>query len=112
MWANIYRIPTNGKVSFDKWIIIGAGLVLFLFFGLGQDATTMYKGWMLKLGLDKYWERMRKNKEQARKQNFVSDWSASTKVEKATTPGIMGSMGFGSLGGDDDEYAFKYMFSD
>ena len=104
MWADIYKIPTSGKVSFDKWIIIGAGLLLFLFFGLGQDATTMYKGWMVKAGLDKHWERMRKNEQkQARKRNFVSDWSGSTKMEKATTSGVMGSVGLNSLGGDDDE---------
>jgi len=104
MWADIYRIPTNGKVAFDKWIIIGAGLLLFLFFGLGQDAAIMYKGWMVKVGLDKHWERMRKNKkEEARKRHFVSDWSGSMKAEKVTTSRIMGSVGLNSLGDDEDE---------
>ena len=90
-------------MAFDKWIVIGAGLLLFLFFGLGQDATTMYKGWIVKVGLDKHWERMRKNEqEQARKRHFVSDWSGSTKAEKVTTSRIMGSVGLNSLGDDDE----------
>ena len=27
------------------------GFALFLFFGLGKDAVTMYRGWMLSIGL-------------------------------------------------------------
>ncbi|KAF8443509.1 pheromone A receptor-domain-containing protein [Terfezia claveryi] len=104
MWADIYRIPTNGKVAFDKWMIIGAGLLLFLFFGFGQDANTMYKDWIVKAGLGKYWERMRKNKkEEARKRHFVNDWSGNTKKEKIITSGIMGLAELNSLGDDDDD---------
>lgn len=64
----------------------------------------MYKDWIVKAGLDKHWERMRKNhKEEARNRHFVSDWSGSTKTEKTTTSGIMGSGGLNCLGDDDDE---------
>ena len=44
-------IPTEGSVSFDRWIQIGAGFLVFCFFGMGQDAMKGYKKGLLKLGL-------------------------------------------------------------
>lgn len=38
-------------ISFDRWIRIIGGVLLFLFFGMGQDAVTMYKSWLKKMGL-------------------------------------------------------------
>lgn len=92
-WKIIYRIPTNGHVAFDKWIIIGAGLILFVFFGLGHDAAIMYRGWMKTVGLDKHWDRMKKRQQKhGMQQSMSSGWSGSTGMGKATNTGIMNSI--------------------
>lgn len=49
-WAQIIEVPTHGSVIFDRWIRIALGFTIFTFFGLGKDATAMYRGWLLKLG--------------------------------------------------------------
>lgn len=50
-WERIILVPTYGKLQFDRWIHFLMGFALFLFFGLGKDAVTMYRGWMLSIGL-------------------------------------------------------------
>lgn len=50
-WWDIIRIPSGGAVLFDRWMQIGAGLALFLFFGLGRDAKAMYRRWLIDVGL-------------------------------------------------------------
>ena len=50
-WWDIILVPSGGTVLFDRWMQIGAGLVLFIFFGLGQDAKAMYRRWLVKIGL-------------------------------------------------------------
>lgn len=50
-WGDIILIPTSGKVNFDRWIQIAIGFGVFIFFGFGQDAQTMYRKWLLKAGL-------------------------------------------------------------
>lgn len=44
-------VPTQGSVSFDRWIQVGAGMLVFIFFGMGQDATKGYKKGLVKIGL-------------------------------------------------------------
>ena len=50
-WWDIVLVPSGGAILFDRWMQIGAGLALFIFFGLGQDAKAMYRRWLLKIGL-------------------------------------------------------------
>lgn len=50
-WWQIIKIPTGGSVIFDRWIRIALGFTIFIFFGLGKDATAMYRSWLLKIGL-------------------------------------------------------------
>ena len=50
MWSDITLIPTHGVVTFDHWIQLAIGYAVFLFFGMGADATKMYRKWLLKLG--------------------------------------------------------------
>lgn len=79
-WSYIYKVP-NRYVPFDKWISIGAGLILFFFFGVGRDAVLMYKGWMQTVGLYKHWERMKMRRENRNgKVGNSSGWSGSTRV--------------------------------
>lgn len=50
-WWDIILVPSGGAVLFDRWMQIGAGLALFLLFGLGQDAKAMYRRWLVNIGL-------------------------------------------------------------
>ena len=46
-------VPTGGVVAFDRWIQVGAGMLVFVFFGMGQDAVKGYRKAMRKVGLGK-----------------------------------------------------------
>ncbi|CAO1603893.1 a-factor receptor [Xanthoria calcicola] len=50
-WMDIIMVPTHGFVSIDRWISVVLGIFIFLFFGLGSDATKMYRKWWIKLRL-------------------------------------------------------------
>ncbi|KAI9741826.1 MAG: a-factor receptor [Cirrosporium novae-zelandiae] len=52
-WNQIPKVPQNGKIPFWVWIPLASGIVVFFFFGIGRDATTMYRSWLSKLGLGK-----------------------------------------------------------
>lgn len=48
-------VPTFGQlVQWDGVISIICGYIVFICFGVGQDAVDMYKSWGLHFGLDKY----------------------------------------------------------
>lgn len=57
-WGQIPKVPTGGLVGFDRWIALGTGILIFLFFGLGKDAKEMYSGWAIKLGLRRLMTRL------------------------------------------------------
>ncbi|MCJ1388307.1 a-factor receptor [Xylographa bjoerkii] len=50
-WNEIVMVPTAGAVTFDRWIRIALGVVVFACFGTGQEAVRMYKAWLCALGL-------------------------------------------------------------
>ncbi|KAL8993526.1 MAG: hypothetical protein Q9188_007308, partial [Gyalolechia gomerana] len=50
-WMDIIMVPQHGVVPLDRWITIVLGILVFLFFGLGSDATKMYRKCWLRLGL-------------------------------------------------------------
>jgi hypothetical protein len=39
----------------DRWAYVGVGFVLFLLFGVGQEASIMYKSCLAKLGFGRWW---------------------------------------------------------
>ncbi|KAF3480741.1 a-pheromone receptor PreA [Arthroderma uncinatum] len=49
-WSEIAKFPMHGQVYYDRWIQAAAGFLLFLFFGIGHDATMMYRSILLRLG--------------------------------------------------------------
>ncbi|KAJ9192255.1 hypothetical protein DTO166G4_6291 [Paecilomyces variotii] len=51
-WNTIIKVATHGQSFFDRWIPIGGTLVLFIFFGFGKDATSMYRSILTKLGVN------------------------------------------------------------
>ncbi|KAL8646400.1 MAG: hypothetical protein Q9210_006166 [Variospora velana] len=48
-WMNIIMVPQHGIVPLDRWMPIILGILIFVFFGMGSDATRMYRKWWLKL---------------------------------------------------------------
>lgn len=51
-WSQrIVLVPTSGNLLLDRWFHMLMGFALFIFFGLGKDAMTMYRGWLLNIGL-------------------------------------------------------------
>lgn len=52
-WNEIIMVPSQGTVLFDRWIWLGSGLVVFIFFGLGKEAVSMYRSGLLAVGLGK-----------------------------------------------------------
>ncbi|KAL8935257.1 MAG: hypothetical protein Q9216_005521 [Gyalolechia sp. 2 TL-2023] len=50
-WMDIIMVPQHGVVPLDRWITIVLGILVFLFFGLGSDATKMYRKCWLRLRL-------------------------------------------------------------
>ncbi|KAJ6130743.1 hypothetical protein N7512_003523 [Penicillium capsulatum] len=50
-WYVIQRYPTQGQVFFDRYLPIAMGLMIFVFFGFGRDATRMYRTALWYLGL-------------------------------------------------------------
>ena len=53
-WGRIHRLPTYDFVQFDRWISVGSGFLLFIFFGMGTDAFRMYRGWLLAIGVGRF----------------------------------------------------------
>lgn len=51
-WNTIIKVATHGQIFFDRWIPIGGALSLFVFFGFGKDATSMYRSIFVKLGIE------------------------------------------------------------
>ncbi|KAI5207005.1 fungal pheromone STE3G-protein-coupled receptor [Aureobasidium subglaciale] len=51
-WNVIVGMPS--AVIYDRWINLGCGFLIFFFFGLGKDAKGMYREWLLKMGLGKW----------------------------------------------------------
>lgn len=64
-WSEVMMIPTGGKVAFDRWIRVSAGFLLFIFFGLGHEATEMYRKWLVKFGLGRCFPNLIQNRDVA-----------------------------------------------
>lgn len=52
-WGYVSIIPSLGQVLFDRWLRIVSGILIFCFFGLGDDALRMYRGWLCMIGMNK-----------------------------------------------------------
>lgn len=52
-WSQITKVPTNGKVFYDRWTPIAAGFMIFIFFGCGRDASRIYRAVLRPFGLDR-----------------------------------------------------------
>ena len=66
-WAVIFRLPYIGEANFDRWIDVGAGFLMFGFFGMGSEAVRMYKGWFGLVGLGRLWEGLMRDRNERRR---------------------------------------------
>lgn len=59
-WSDLIEMVA-GQVDggFDRWVQIGTALLVFPFFGLGQDAKALYRSWLLRMKMD-YFTKLRK----------------------------------------------------
>lgn len=67
-WSNVHKPGWSQRIQrldeatekkrfyhpIDRWCGVATGFFLFLLFGLGQEATTMYKSWLGKLGFARW----------------------------------------------------------
>ncbi|OJD22543.1 hypothetical protein ACJ73_06107 [Blastomyces percursus] len=53
-WGHIGKVPMNGIVYYDRWIQVSCGFLLFAFFGFGKDATLMYRAFLIRIGLGRF----------------------------------------------------------
>lgn len=56
-WADrvVWARESPNVIEFDRWVQIALSFVGFGFFGLGQDAITMYKTWLLRIRIAMGW---------------------------------------------------------
>ena len=83
-WGQIILMPTRGAVDPGEWIQIAVGLLIFAFFGLGNDAMGMYRKWMLWLGFGNLFPLLNLT---SRERRQLKDSQASiTTSTKSSTP--------------------------
>lgn len=89
-WLGITKIPTNGRIQFDRWIPVGTGFLVFAVFGLGKDAMTMYREWLNIIGIGKFLPDFVMGIKKERSQNGsgiaaqLSSWRQKRSVEQKT----------------------------
>ena len=49
--SQITKVPTNGRLKFDRWLPPAFSVLIFIFFGMGQDAANMYNNFFNIIGL-------------------------------------------------------------
>ncbi|KAI7645324.1 hypothetical protein KC318_g20120, partial [Hortaea werneckii] len=50
-WNDIAMIRSDGDIVFDRFIWLGCGIMVFLTFGFGKEAVSMYRNGLLAVGL-------------------------------------------------------------
>jgi pheromone a factor receptor len=53
-WNSTFLIPSGGVILFDRYIWLAGGLLIFLTFGFGREASKMYREMLVKVGLARF----------------------------------------------------------
>lgn len=53
MWDQVVLVKGDGQPFYNSWIVLGFGILVFVFFGFGKEAIAMYRTCLLALRLDK-----------------------------------------------------------
>lgn len=57
-WRKIVYMASHGRILYDRFLALGFGVLVFIFFGFGKDAVGMYKASLTAMGLGKCVGRM------------------------------------------------------
>ncbi|KAF1947128.1 STE3-domain-containing protein [Clathrospora elynae] len=71
----IIKIPVFGQVSFEKWVQVGTGYIIFLLFGTGSDAHNLYKKMLVSVGAGQVWPSL-----------YIESAGASASASASATP--------------------------
>lgn len=58
-WSAMVAAPTHGQITYDGFVWLAGGVVIFLIFGLGKDAVRMYRDGLLACGAGRIWPGLR-----------------------------------------------------
>ncbi|KAL1991683.1 hypothetical protein VTN49DRAFT_4991 [Thermomyces lanuginosus] len=53
-WNTIVMVDTLNQVQYQPWISVGGSVLLFLFFGLSPESLEMYRQYLVRLGLGRW----------------------------------------------------------
>jgi pheromone a factor receptor len=87
LWSKlIVPVATQGVVNFDRYLNVGLGYFVFIFFGLGSDATKMYRSGLLRLGLGRVFPKLeRPDASSGNQMNLSITPSIGTKLRSMST---------------------------
>lgn len=52
--STIALVKSGGDALYDRWIAGASGILVFAFFGVGEDAMRMYRRWAINIGLGRF----------------------------------------------------------
>lgn len=84
-WYVIKKFPTQGQVFFDRYLPIAMGLMTFIFFGFGRDATRMYRTAFWYLGLGHCFSGVTRPVDSQSTPRLTNSSGATTLVESTTS---------------------------
>lgn len=58
MWKSIIETQSKAHTLYDRWVVLAFGILVFAFFGFGQEAMSLYRSALLALRLDKLFPRL------------------------------------------------------
>jgi pheromone a factor receptor len=78
-FTSIVKVPAYGKVSFERWMYVCTGYVIFFVFGTGTDAHSLYKKMLLGIGLGKVFPSLYRtsNGGSNTQHSFIKSWGSS-----------------------------------
>lgn len=71
-WETIIYLPSQGVRTFDCYCSIAMAIFVFIYFGMGGDAIDMYRNWMLKAGLGRWFPCLKHDRARSRKGSWSS----------------------------------------
>ncbi|KAL9090178.1 MAG: hypothetical protein Q9165_005458 [Trypethelium subeluteriae] len=95
-WNEIMMVPSYGVVLIDRWIRVATGISVFVFFGVGKEAMSMYQTALVTIGLGRIFPRLKQGRGStssgssssfgSRAKAFVKEkWSGSRTISTINT---------------------------
>lgn len=85
-WSTINYLPELQDRAASRWTNITMAFLIFIFIGTGQHAIATYKGWLLAVGLGKWFPHLeeydRRGSVATEKSDWTSKWSLVGRVRR------------------------------